>query len=263
MSDANLPALPESKNFSVITAEDQFLKEVVQENIGGELDIFDLDRVKVPSGGGLQWKVSTLDGEEHVSHIDGIIIYFENIRAYWKQDYEDSEGNSPPDCAARGGTGAMEGQGDPGGSCDQCSLAKFGSADKGEGQACSAGRRVFILTENLLLPIMITCPPTSLKGARQFFMRLSSHGVPYFGVLSRLKLIGDKNSKGKEYSKIEFESIGRLSPEELERIRKYRDAITPALGNVAIDSTDYSEVEVSEEEKQANSERSQPQGTRE
>jgi len=239
MSDSTEIALPDSSNFAVVTASEDFLTEVVQENIGSELNIFDLDRVKVPTGGGNAWKVATLEGFESTPFIDGIIVYFEDIRAYWQTAYEDSP-DGPPDCSARSGVGGgMVGQGEPGGNCTECPFSQFGSAHKGEGQACKAGRRLFMLTEDILLPLMVTVPPTSLKAARQYSMRLSSHGVPYYGVMTRLRLDTAKNANGIDYSKIVFESVGKLTDSDLARIKSYRKGITPALGNMAIDSRDY------------------------
>ena len=51
-------------NFAVVKSDPSVMKEIMAENIGeGGITPFDLDRIKVPSGGGLTWEIPNIDGE--------------------------------------------------------------------------------------------------------------------------------------------------------------------------------------------------------
>ena len=112
-------------------AEGGDLQEIIADNLGGEqITPFDLDRVTVPAGGALSWEVPTLDGEESVKEIEGIVIYWRTARAYWEQGLDESGGGSPPDCSSDDGqigigTIAATVQG---GQCSACPMNQFGSA---------------------------------------------------------------------------------------------------------------------------------------
>jgi hypothetical protein len=231
-------AVTDGANFAVCTVDPAVLTEVITENVGPDLNIFDLDKLIIPSSGGTFWAISTLQGDKMVDHIDGILIYFQDVRGYWATSFEDNPGQ-PPACSS---TDCRQGEGTPGGDCLKCPLAEFGSANKGEGQACTQSRRLFLLTEGSLLPVMIVCPPTSLKNARKYFIKLAGFNVPYHGVITRLKLSKDKNTGGVEFSKVEFETISPIKEAPHAKIQSYRDMINGALGAIPIDSSDFEDV---------------------
>ena len=230
----NQVAVSNGSGYAVVTVDKDELAEIIRENVGVDLNIFDLDRLKIPAAGGTHWTVSTLQGDEMVKHIDGILIQFYDVRGYWASDYEDNPGQ-PPDCHSHD---CVTGVGNPGGDCLKCPLAQFESADKGGGQACTNSRRLFLITEGSLLPVMITCPPTSLKNARRYCIKLAGFNVPYYSVITRLKLSQDKNADGVPYSKVEFETVGQLGPEELIKIKEFRAMIVGGLSSIPIDG-DY------------------------
>lgn len=232
-------------NFAVTKMEPKDLADVIKENIGAELNIFDLEKLKIPSSGGTHWSISTLQGDEMVKHVDGVLIYFQDIRGYWKDNFEDNPGQ-PPTCSS---TDCLNGEGDPGGDCQKCAFAQFGSAEKGDGQACTQSRRMFMLTEGSLLPIMLTIPPTSLKNARKYFIKLAGYNVPFHSVLTRVKLTTDKSSTGVEYSKVEFETVGQLGKDEHEKVCAYRDSMNGALGAIPIDYQDMQDSDESQPER--------------
>ena len=58
--------------------------ELIAENLGGErLDEFDLDQLKVPAGGGTNWAVPTISGEQSLPEIEGIIVHVASRRSFW------------------------------------------------------------------------------------------------------------------------------------------------------------------------------------
>jgi len=126
-----------------------------------------------------------------------------------------------------------------GGECASCPLNRFNSevrpdGTRGRGKACKNMRRLFIMRPGTVLPLLLVVPPTSLKQVRQYFLRLAGTGIPYYGVITKLALVQQKSGDGITYSQIQPQLGARLSPEEIAKIREFREAIVPALQRVRI-----------------------------
>lgn len=205
--------------FKALSVPAQQLTGFLRENLGDQgLRPTDLDKVKVPSGGGSTWEVPTLQGNKPYQVLEGIILHFKDVRAYWK---EKDGGNKPPDCSSPDG---KHGVGDPGGDCAKCPFAQFGSAtdDGGNpsgGQACKAVRLLLFLREDDMIPFLVPLPPTSLQNAKKYFLRLVANGYPYYSVTTQLRLEPAKNPKGKPYSKATLNMGRELKPEEFDKAK--------------------------------------------
>jgi hypothetical protein len=223
------------------------IKDIIAANMGGDrLTAFDFDRVRIPTGGGNIWTVPSLEGDQNMQTLEGIIVHWQPVRAYWSLSLEKSDGGTPPDCSS---TDGIVGNGDPGGSCEQCPLAQFGSSTKGtRGQACKQMRLLFLIRENDILPLVVVLPPTSIRPAKQFFFRLAAGAVPYYGVVTGITLTKTKNAGGIAYSQAAFSVKRILSDEERDRIEAYANELRPALTSVTIDSSDY---QVAQDDNQA------------
>jgi len=229
-------------NYAIAKIEQQELLEIIRENLGGtQITKFDLDRVKVPSGGSTVWEVPTLEGSEPTKALTGVVIFFKDENAYWREKYNGS--NNPPDCYSPDG---LVGEGDPGGSCAHCPLNQFGSDEESGGKACKNMRTIFLIREGSILPIAITVPPTILKEAKKYFLRLAASAVPYYSVITELTLEKDKNNNGIEYSKIKFSMKGRLGAEDTKRMKAFQAALRPMLESVRIDTDPFAEETVTE-----------------
>lgn len=206
------------------------VKEAVAANLGNNgINVSDFERIKIPAGGGSAWTLQGLDGEEIVKELTGIIVAWRDTRAYWSVPLEESDGNMPPDCYA---LDARTGTGNPGGDCTKCPFAQFGSDPRGEGQACKLVRQLFFLREENLLPEIVTLPASSIKPARQFFMRLASKAVPCYSLITKIALEKTKNPQGIVYSRATFTSGGRLTPEQAARVKEYAALLQPLLESV-------------------------------
>ncbi len=208
-------------------------------NIGsGNLSEFDLPRIKIPAGGGTQWTVPTLEGEAMEPQIEGVIVLARDTRAYYSQPISETGGNQPPDCYS---TDGATGCGKPGGACITCPLAAYGSAPGGRGQACKQIKQLFVLRGSQLLPEVVTLPPTSLKAAKQYLLKLTSQGIPYYAVVTRIGLERTKNAQGIAYSRAVLSFVRRLMPGEVDRAREYHEMLKPLVQRMAVD-LDASEV---------------------
>jgi hypothetical protein len=213
--------------FVIFQTELTEIREAVTTNVGESgLTAGDFERIKVPAGGGTAWSVQGLDGEETIKELAGIIVAWRDTRAYWSVPMEESDGNMPPDCYSMD---ARTGTGKPGGDCHKCPLAQFGSDPKGEGQACKLIRQLFLVREDNLLPEIVNLPPSSVRPARQYFLRLASKGMPCYSVITKLALEKTKNGQGIVYAKAALTSGGRLTPEQAQRAKQYAAMIGPFL----------------------------------
>jgi hypothetical protein len=195
------------------------INEAIATNIssGGISDV-DLPRIRISAGNTPRWIVPTLEGEDTLDRITGVISFARDTRIYYRAAFGKGNGNLPPDCSSSDG---ITGQGKPGGECSRCPLAEFGSAEEGGGQACRQVKQLFVLRDELLLPDIVSLPPTSLKAARQFFLQLTRQGLTYREVIVSLELEKAQNAAGVQYCKAVLRFLRRLTPEEAARAHKY------------------------------------------
>jgi hypothetical protein len=219
-------AIVEHNDFKALApATDGFtIDQVMKSNFPRGIDQNNLKRVKVPSGGATSWEVQTIEGEKSVKEICGIIVATREIRAYYDTPYDGS--NAPPACYSPDG---IHGHGDPGGSCGNCPLSKWGSDSKQRGQACQLRRMLLILPEDNILPMVISAPPGSLKNMEDYFGGLSGEMLPHYAVVTSMQLEKDKNPDGIPFSRVAPRFVRKLRPEEIESLKEYMTVVLPAF----------------------------------
>jgi len=240
------------KGFAVATAGASFL-DTLRENVGsGGLGVFDLDRVRIPAGGGRSWEVPTLEGAaEDVRELEGIVVQWSEPRAWWRATIDESGGGSPPDCTSDDG---VVGRGDfgrdstenPTGLCVNCPNSQWGSDRKGgRGQDCKQMRLLFLLRPDSLLPLAIFLPPTSIRPVARYFLRLASKGTPYYAVVTRIALEQAENRQAIKYSRAAPSLAARLSPADVRAVQDYADAVRHLLESVALTEEDVADLRTS------------------
>ena len=230
----NDEGLIKTERFLVLST-DVDIRAVIRANIGsGGVRAVDLDRVKMPTAGGGTWTVPTLEGDQQEKELTGLIVGWQDVRAYWAEAFT---GSQPPDCAS---LDCVTGIGQPGGACKTCPYAAFGSAQggAGAGQACKQIRRLLILQEGAVLPMMLSLPPTSLKAVRQYFIRLAAAQIPYYGAVSCIGLERAQNVNGIAYSRATFAVARLLTLEEAGRTEGYVRSLAGAL-TAQVGAEDY------------------------
>lgn len=227
--DSKLPIVKLS-GYRALDADPERVTQILKENLAGGITEFDLERVKVPSGGGTAWEVPTLEGPKNVDEITGVMIWYRDARTYWNKPFDEG-GSAPPDCSS---SDTVTGIGTPGGACQTCPLSQFGSADKGQGQACRQIRQLFILMPDSIFPMVITAPPTSLRAMKNYSMKLSGALVNYFDVTTTLTLEKDKSADGIVYAKIVPKAVSRLTAEQSEAITLFREPLIDTLKKASL-----------------------------
>jgi hypothetical protein len=205
--------------FAAFETSIEHIRETLVANLGeSTIGPMDLERIKISPGGARTFELKDLGGEAIVREVFGVILDSREERMLWKLPMEQSNGGRPPDCFA---ADARMGIGDPGGDCRICRFAQFGSAPKGEGQACKLVRRLYLLRPGNLLPDILNLPVSSIKPLLQYLRRLSAKGRPCYSLMTNIGLEKARSSQGIEYSRATFTAGELLSPEEAGRAKEY------------------------------------------
>jgi len=226
-------------------------------------------RFKMPTGGNVFF---TLD-DEPVKEFTAIVALSQKARAFWPT--KDQLG-LPPFCSSPDGQNGWAAQSPPMEqlqaadkhpfrhpvlpviqetdergpyNCARCPLSAFGSDPKNKrGQACKSLRRLVMLVDGHTMPILLTLPPTSVKGWDRFCTGLQSRKSAYFAVRTQFKLEKQTNADGVEFGVVVASVAGKIETQEqfaaVQEIRRqYRDLIT----TLPIDSVEYEVVGEAEE----------------
>lgn len=226
-------------DYAMVRANLNQVRDIIALNIGGtkKITAFDLERVRVPDGNSNFWTVTTLEGTKPQDTIEGVVVSFKDMRAWW-EDTDPS--GKPPQCRSDDGVTGI-GSRDTGllyvddpvdqpHECSTCRFSQFGSDPKGgRGQWCKQVKAIFILTPDLFLPTVLFLPPTSLKSVERYFLGLGSRGFPFNSVVTSFGLAKEKNEDGQTYNRVEPKRVRGLTEQEHERFRAYTDMIRPSL----------------------------------
>lgn len=236
-ASVGLPAAIPS--YAVMNQDPEYVRQVIKDNLGTQmLRVFDLQFITVPTGGNIMWQIDTAEGVESTPTVEGVIVAWIQPRSYWKVSFDESGGGSPPDCQSQDG---FRGIGTPGGDCLRCPLSQFGSAPKGEGQACRQSRLLFLMRPDSFIPCVIKAPATSIRPMQEYFVGgkgkqgLAPRGIAYHHVVTSFALEPDKNSMGIKYAKIKPTMKARLSAEETQKIQLLMQTLQPLVQQVARD----------------------------
>lgn len=252
MAQSTAIAVREPNSYAIMLADPTEFREALEVNSGGQrISPFDLDVVKLPSGGMTAWTIpDIIEGEVIAKSIEGIVTLQRSIRSYWRESLDEKGGGSPPDCSSQDGiTGYglpyghpdLEIQYDAEGvqqpmdghkgafDCASCPLAQFGSATKGGGQACKQNRLLFVLTPDSSLPMVVKVPPSSLRVVQSFMLKLSGKSIPMYGAVISLSLKKVSNSANIDYAEIVPALVAQLSPEETARMKAVHASLKPLL----------------------------------
>lgn len=214
-----------------------------REAIAEEMDGLDaaFDRIKMPSGDTTVFQLPSdnPDEPELLKELSAVILYHHPIRAYFKEKY--TGGINPPDC---GSLDAIEGQGNPGGTCSVCIYNEFGTGENNS-KACKERRRLYLLRENELFPILLSLPTGSLKEFSRYIMRCLSKGHKTNTIVTKISLTKAVNKGGIAYAKATFRMERPLKDEELPLVAKLSAQIKEISQKVGFEKGDEAEPEIS------------------
>ena len=205
----------------------------MNETMAEELDGLDggFDRVKIPSGGATMFELpgDEADEPEMVKEFSAVILYHHPVLQYYREKY--TGGSNPPDCGSFDG---VVGDGVPGGVCAECPLNQFGSGENNS-KACKTRRRVFLLREGELFPLILSLPTGSMREFSRYIKRLLSKGRKSNSVVTRFSLKKATNNSGIAYSQAQFSIDRPLTGEEQVLITKLSEQVKGYSRHVGFD----------------------------
>ncbi|MDL2317707.1 hypothetical protein LJC74_01250 [Eubacteriales bacterium OttesenSCG-928-A19] len=198
-----------------------------------ELDGLDtgFERIKIPSAGSTVFEVPGEDPAEPdtAKEFSAVILYHHPLYAYYQSAY--TGGNNPPDCGSYDG---ITGEGDPGGSCGKCPYNEFGSAENG-GKACKNRRRIYLLREGEIFPLLLSLPTGSLKEFSRYVKRQLGQGRRTNQVVTKFSLRKATNAGGIAYSQAQFSVDRLLTEDEYRAIAPLSEQVKAFSKRIAVD----------------------------
>ncbi|MFP3153598.1 hypothetical protein LQZ18_04065 [Lachnospiraceae bacterium ZAX-1] len=173
------------------------------------------DTIKSPSGGSIAFTVPGLAGDEIEKELMGIILDYAAPRAYW--DTPDPVEGTLPTCFSPDSLISNDGK-----PCQQCQFNTFGSkGGDSNAKACKESIELFLLRPDTIMPVVVRIPVSSKLLFQRYATRLISQMVPIYGTLTKITLEKATNRTGQPYAKYRFESVGRLSPEDIGNVKMF------------------------------------------
>ena len=211
----------------------------MNENMAEELEGLEggFDRIKIPAGGATMFELpgDEADEPEMVKEFSAVILYHHPVLQYYREKY--TGGSNPPDCGSFDG---ITGEGNPGGACAKCPLNQFGSGEN-NAKACKNRRRIFLLREGELFPLILSLPTGSMKEFSRYIKRLLSKGKKSNMVVTRFSLRKATNSSGIAYSQAQFAVDRSLTAEEQILLNKLTEQVKAYSRRVGFDEEETAE----------------------
>lgn len=228
-----------NKENAIVPAEAGYLTEAIDlkalfsEELDGLRPTF--EHIKIPAGGGLAYEVPGDDPEspDTVKEFSAVVLYHHPINSYYKEKY--NGGNTPPDCGSIDGKTGIESETGECKACADCPLAKFGSGENG-GMACKQKRRIYLLREGEILPVIMTIPTGSLPEFTKYITRLVAKGNRANSVVTKFTLKKAQNSTGIAYSQVVCSVDRVLTPDEKKNISAMTEQVKALAGTVSIEA---------------------------
>jgi hypothetical protein len=204
-----------------------------QEEVGGTVTY----RAKVAAGGGRLFEIVTGDeaADTSAQTIKGIVIHEQKCSAYFE-----GEGSSPPLCSSMDWTYGTERESGEVHRCADCPRHQFGSAEKGGGRACKDMIRLYILTEGIPLPLLLSLPPTSLKNWQNYRLAtLAPRRLRASDVVTEFSLSPAVNAAGIKYSVVKPRALGLVDEEARPVVQMFAAGIKSAVSGDEVSGEDY------------------------
>lgn len=205
-----------------------------------DMDRFPYGRIQIAAAGAGVFKVTDPGEEDAVvaTEIQGVILFSHKANGLWAGEFGKGDDKAPV-CSSINGD---EGQNTETGeiiACASCPYNRFGSARGGRGKACKNMRRLYIMRQNDIFPMIMTLPPTALSAFDKYRTKVMLARKKMYGVVTKITLKTAQNKDGIDYSVPVFEAVAVLPPAEAERVKQYADTFSGAAQSFGISGDDY------------------------
>ncbi len=218
--DDNMIALYQPFRLNGMTIEE--LRELVNENLGNDsINVFDLERIKVPSGATPVFMI----GGKAVEHIDCTLIVQHPVGAYYDTPFAEKSGK-PPTCSSDDG---VQGIGTPGGICAVCPKRTQFPAE------CPERFKLVLRRPGQFLPTLFILPFKSMKNWKKFrTTEIISKMQIYWKLMIRIGLEVGKSKDNIEYCQATFTVLGQIPEDALDEARAYKEAMAPIVQRIRV-----------------------------
>ena len=121
-------------------------------------------------------------------------------------------------------------------------MNQFGSGENNS-KACKTRRRVFLLREGELFPLILSLPTGSMREFSRYIKRLLSKGKKSNSVVTRFSLKKATNNSGIAYSQAQFSVDRPLTSEEQVLISKLSEQVKGYSRRVGFDMEEQEQAE--------------------
>ena len=203
----------------------------VQDNINA-VDNFQLPKVKLGSDG-----FEITDGEDTLDDIEGTLVHLRKVNIYYEKPYQPGN-EEPPTCFSPDGVTPDHTIALPvNPTCKGCPKSEYGTSPLGTGKACRNMRLVYLLmTDEAIIPRVLTVPPTSLRAVDKYLMDLTERGLNFRKV--KTKIHAYKEDKKATYCKLKFSMAEKLSKERSFEVETIRTQLLPVLNGHSMDAAE-------------------------
>jgi hypothetical protein len=235
--------LPVKVESFLALAKVEKVREVIKTNFGeAGISIWDLERIKIPAGGGMSWQVLSPTGDvTEKKVVTALMPHKREERNFWKEEFGQGA-SKPPDCYS---SNMVTGNGDNGTGeigehdCLTCPQNQWGSNSKGEGKACRQNIVAFLLPqgkEDHIFPTILTITPGSLKAAKGYFTDLSSRLLSYQQVVHTITLEKAQNNQKIAYARVKWQIASELTEDDIAKLIQYAETMRASFSSVRVTS---------------------------
>lgn len=229
----NYPAIAPSAEMAAMMAD----------ILGDEtLEMRNLPLVKCPPAEADYFSFEAGGKTQTPKRLKGYLVHYIPQRGFWTNPVPTgvppvcaSSDNKRPDAGGLYGAGGEREHENPTGLCSNCPMAQKGTDLKGGRQpACKEQRRLFVVLKGLLLPTVVSVPPSSIKTMKDFLVSMAMSGTGWWSVPIEISLEKATNAEGKQFNKIilsgDEEGVA-LGENELEAVNAYRDYVKELISS--------------------------------
>jgi hypothetical protein len=131
--------------------------------------------------------------------------------------------------------------------CRQCPYNQFGTGENGS-KACKNRRRIYVLREGEIFPLLFSLPTGSLKELTRYLKGLLAKGKKSNSVVTRFSLKKAVNNTGIAYSQGIFALDRTLTGDEYASIEKMSGQVKAYSKHVAFDYDSYDSADTGPDE---------------
>lgn len=198
---------------------------------------YQLNRLKIPAGGGSAWEVESLEGTRVEQNLDVIVLAIKGKqKSWWSASLDEGGGGSPPSCSSTDGRTGFgvntlgDDVTDAEHACSACEWNQFGSSrGSGNGKDCKDFSLLFCFLEGSRLPSLLTVPATSLKGLQGYVFKLIDSGKRMENVITRLSLKKTQSASGITYSTLDLSWVKDLDEGASTEMTEIHEAFSARL----------------------------------